>query len=329
MSVPLLEVRGASKRFATGTRWLSGKDVTAVDDVSLRVAGSAIGAPSPRPRAVDRRPRSSSKPITSPIASRPIAGRRDHERSASRGSRGLAPGETLGIVGESGSGKSTLLRMILRLIRPSGGEILFEGKDVWRLSGRELLAVRRRMQAVFQDPASSFNPRHSIGAILAAPLEVHGLGSAKERAMRVAETLEVVGLSATYASRRPHQLSGGQRQRVAVARAIILRPALILADEPTSALDVSVQAQILALLQKTNRELGLACVFVSHNLGVIRAIADRVAVMRGGRILETGAAMALFDSPQHPYTQALLAAVPDPSRIKGSGQASSLVPVPA
>jgi ABC-type glutathione transport system ATPase component len=157
----------ASKRFATGTRWLSGKDFTAVDDVSLRVAGSAIGAPSPRPRAVDRRPRSSSKPITSPIASRPIAGRRDHERSASRGSRGLAPGETLGIVGESGSGKSTLLRMIPRLIRPSGGEILFEGKDVWRLSGRELLAVRRRMQAVFQDPASSFNPRHSIGAILA------------------------------------------------------------------------------------------------------------------------------------------------------------------
>jgi ABC-type glutathione transport system ATPase component len=276
MSVPLLEVRGASKRFATGTRWLSGKDFTAVDDVSLQ----------------------------------------------------LAPGETLGIVGESGSGKSTLLRMILRLIRPSGGEILFEGKDVWRLSGRELLAVRRRMQAVFQDPASSFNPRQSIGAILAAPLEVHGLGSAKERAMRVAETLEVVGLSATYASRRPHQLSGGQRQRVAVARAIILRPALILADEPTSALDVSVQAQILALLQKTNRELGLACVFVSHNLGVIRAIADRVAVMRGGRILETGAATALFDSPQHPYTQALLAAVPDPSRIKGSGQASSLVPVP-
>ena len=227
MSVPLLEVRGASKRFATGTRWLSGKDFTAVDDVSLQ----------------------------------------------------LAPGETLGIVGESGSGKSTLLRMILRLIRPSGGETLFEGKDVWRLSGRELLAVRRRMQAVFQDPASSFNPRQSIGAILAAPLEVHGLGCAKERAMRVAETLEVVGLSATYASRRPHQLSGGQRQRVAVARAIILRPALILADEPTSALDVSVQAQILALLQKTNRELGLACVFVSHNLGVIRAIADRVAVM--------------------------------------------------
>jgi ABC-type glutathione transport system ATPase component len=274
MSAPLLEVRGVSKRFATGTRWLSGKDFTAVDDVSLQ----------------------------------------------------LEPGETLGIVGESGSGKSTLLRMILRLIRPSGGEILFEGKDVWRLSGRELLAVRRRMQAVFQDPASSFNPRQSIGAILAAPLEVHGLGSAKERAMKVAETLEVVGLSATYASRRPHQLSGGQRQRVAVARAIILRPALILADEPTSALDVSVQAQILALLQKTNRELGLACVFVSHNLGVIRAIADRVAVMRGGRIVETGAAMALFESPRHPYPQALLAAVPDPSRIEDSGQ--SLVPTP-
>ena len=226
----------------------------------------------------------------------------------------LEDGRTFGIVGESGSGKSTLLRMVLRLIRPTSGEILFEGRDIWALSGRELLAVRRRMQAIFQDPASSFNPRQSIGAILAAPLEVHSVGTRAQRIKTVAETLELVGLSSTYASRRPHQLSGGQRQRVAIARAIILRPSLIVADEPTSALDVSVQAQILALLQKTNRELGLACVFVSHNLGVIRVIADDVAVMRRGKIIELGDVDQVFEAPREEYTRALIDAVPDPSR---------------
>lgn len=230
----------------------------------------------------------------------------------------LARGRTLGVVGESGSGKSTLLRMILRLIRPTSGEILFEGRDIWGLSGRELLAVRRQMQAIFQDPASSFNPRQSIGAILAAPLEVHGVGTRAERARTVAETLELVGLSPSYASRRPHQLSGGQRQRVAIARAIILRPSLIVADEPTSALDVSVQAQILALLQKTNRDLGLACVFVSHNLGVIRVIADDVAVMRRGKIVEAGAIEQVFETPREEYTRALIEAVPDPSRRRST-----------
>jgi len=230
----------------------------------------------------------------------------------------LEPGRTLGVVGESGSGKSTLLRMALRLIRPTSGKILFEGRDIWTLSGRELLAVRRRMQAIFQDPASSFNPRQSIEAILAAPLEVHRIGTAAGRARTVAETLELVGLSATYASRRPHQLSGGQSQRVAIARAIILRPSLILADEPTSALDVSVQAQILALLQKTNRELGLACVFVSHNLGVIRFIADDVAVMRRGKIVELGSVEQVFEAPREEYTRALIAAVPEPSRRRST-----------
>ena len=226
----------------------------------------------------------------------------------------LENGRTLGIVGESGSGKSTLLRMVLRLIRPTSGEILFEGRDIWALSGRELLAVRRRMQAIFQDPASSFNPRQSIGAILAAPLEVHSVGTRAQRIKTVDETLDLVGLSSTCASRRPHQLSGGQRQRVAIARAIILRPSLIVADEPTSALDVSVQAQILALLQKTNRELGLACVFVSHNLGVIRVIADDVAVMRRGKIIELGDVDQVFEAPREEYTRALIDAVSDPSR---------------
>ena len=237
----------------------------------------------------------------------------------------LRPRRTLGVVGESGSGKSTLLRMILRLIRPTSGEILFDGRDIWTLSGQELLAVRRRMQAIFQDPASSFNPRQSIGAILAAPLEVHSVGTAAERTKTVAETLELVGLSSTYASRRPHQLSGGQRQRVAIARAIILRPSLIVADEPTSALDVSVQAQILALLQKTNRELGLACVFVSHNLGVIRVIADDVAVMRRGKIIELGTVEQVFETPREEYTRALIDAVPDPSRRRSAVLSSQSV----
>ena len=192
----------------------------------------------------------------------------------------IRPGETLGIVGESGSGKSTLLRIILHLIRPTAGQVLFEGQDIWSLSGRRLRDVRRRMQAVFQDPASSFNPRHSIGAILAAPLEVFGVGTRVSQRKKVAESLELVGLNASLAQRYPHQLSGGQRQRVAIARAIMLRPALVLADEPTSALDVSVQAQVLNLFKAMKKDLGLTYVFVSHNLRVIRYISDHVAVMR-------------------------------------------------
>ncbi len=223
----------------------------------------------------------------------------------------LRAGETLGIVGESGSGKSTLLRIGLRLIRPTSGQVLFEGRDIGALEGRELKNVRRRMQAVFQDPMSSFNPRQSVGQILLAPLEVHGVGMSASRLRQVGDTLELVGLNATFMDRYPHQLSGGQRQRVAIARAIILRPSLVVADEPTSALDVSVQAQILNLFKQTKRELGLTCLFVSHSLGVIRYISDRVAVMRLGRIVEIGLAHDIFTNPQHKYTQTLLAAVPD------------------
>jgi ABC-type glutathione transport system ATPase component len=224
----------------------------------------------------------------------------------------VRPGETLGIVGDSGSGKSTLLRMMLRLIRPSEGSIHFGGRDIWTLSGSEVLGLRRQIQAVFQDPASSFNPRHSIGALLSAPLEVHGVGTRESRRNTVSETLSLVGLNAGFLTRYPHQLSGGQRQRVAIARAIILRPSLVLADEPTSALDVSVQAQILNLFKKTKRELGLTYVFVSHNLAVIRYVSDRVAVMRHGTVIEMGESAATFAHPQHPYTRALLEAVPDP-----------------
>jgi ABC-type glutathione transport system ATPase component len=223
----------------------------------------------------------------------------------------LQAGETLGIVGESGSGKSTLLRLALRLERPSSGEVLFEGRNIAALARNELKAVRRRMQAVFQDPTSSFNPRQTVGRILLAPLEVHGIGAGSARRKQVGDTLELVGLNAGFMERYPHQLSGGQRQRIAIARAIILRPALVVADEPTSALDVSVQAQILNLFKQTRRELGLTYLFVSHNLGVIRYVSDRVAVMRLGQIVECGTAHEIFTSPQHDYTRALLAAVPD------------------
>jgi peptide/nickel transport system ATP-binding protein len=220
-------------------------------------------------------------------------------------------GETLGIVGESGSGKSTLLRMILRLAEPTEGKVLFKGQDIWMLSGAELRHMRRSMQAVFQDVTSSFNPRQTVGTILSAPLEVHGIGTRRSHRAKVAETLELVGLDASLATRYPHQLSGGQRQRVAIARAIILRPALVLADEPTSALDVSLQAQILNLFKAMKQELGLTYIFVSHNLAVIRYLSNRVAVMRLGRIVELGPSEAIFDRPRHEYTKALLEAVPD------------------
>lgn len=226
----------------------------------------------------------------------------------------VAEGQTLGIVGESGSGKSTLLRMMLRLIRPTSGRIVFNGQDLWALRGAELLAVRREIQAIFQDPASSFNPRQRIGAILRAPLDVHNIGQRNGRDDRVAETLTRVGLPTDFALRYPHQLSGGQRQRVAIGRAIIMGPSVVLADEPTSALDVSVQAQILNLFRETKKSLGLTSVFVSHNLAVVRYLSDHVAVMKQGEIVESGPSETVFADPQHPYTRALLDAVPDPRR---------------
>jgi ABC-type oligopeptide transport system ATPase subunit len=223
----------------------------------------------------------------------------------------LSPGETLGIVGESGSGKSTLLRMVLRLTKPSSGAILFKGKDVWGASRAELFAIRRDIQAIFQDPASSFNPRHRIGEILEAPLAVHAQGDREERRSRVRQTMSLIGLPEDFAYRYPHQLSGGQRQRVAIARAIILKPSVVLADEPTSALDVSIQAQILNLLQDTKRRLGLTMIFVSHNLAVVRHVSD-LAVMRKGEVLEVADCETLFSNPRHEYTKALIAASPDP-----------------
>jgi peptide/nickel transport system ATP-binding protein len=224
----------------------------------------------------------------------------------------IARGETLGVVGESGSGKSTLLRMVLRLLRPDSGSVLVDGREVWALRGAELKALRRKVQVVFQDPGASFNPRQTVRDLLAAPLEVHGLGDRRDP--RIALTLTRVGLDPAVLDRHPHQLSGGQKQRVGIARAIILEPELLLLDEPTSALDVSVQAQVLNLFRETREALGLTCLFVSHNLAVIRYVADRVVVMRHGRIVETGPAAAVFTAPREDYTKALVAAVPDVAR---------------
>jgi peptide/nickel transport system ATP-binding protein len=238
----------------------------------------------------------------------------------------LERGQTLGIVGESGSGKSTLLRMVLRLIRPTDGTIRIGGTDIWSLSGAELKAFRRRVQPIFQNPASSFNPRQSIASILTAPLEVHGIGDRASRLRMAAELLERVGLPADALHRHPHQLSGGQKQRVAIARAVILKPEIVLADEPTSALDVSVQAQVLDLFAATRRELGLTAIFVSHNLAVVRQISDQVAVMRLGKVVEYGPAEAIFANPQHEYTRALIAAVPDHRNLTRVPEPSEGVP---
>jgi ABC-type glutathione transport system ATPase component len=231
----------------------------------------------------------------------------------------VARGETLGIAGESGSGKSTLLRMMLRLARPTAGVIELEGGDIWKLDRSELRKFRRRVQPVFQNPASSFNPRQTIGAILAAPLEVHGVGTRREHRHLVGAMLERVGLPSDYAQRLPHQLSGGEKQRVAIARATILKPAVLLADEPTSALDVSVQSQILKLLDEVRRDIGLTTVFVSHDLAVVRQISDRVAIMRAGQIVELGTADEVFERPQHDYTRALIASVPSALWRRPSG----------
>jgi oligopeptide transport system ATP-binding protein len=224
----------------------------------------------------------------------------------------LALGETLGIVGESGCGKSTLARALLRLIEPTAGSIRFAGENLRALGARELRRRRRDMQLVFQDPFASLDPRCTVAATLEEPLIVHGQGDKASRRARVAELLNQVGLEPAAASRYPHEFSGGQRQRIAIARAIALRPKLVIADEPVSALDVSIQSQIINLLVDLRQKLGLAFVFISHDLAVVRLVSRRIAVMYLGRVVELATSEALFAAPQHPYTQALLAAIPEP-----------------
>ena len=262
--MPLLEVRGLSKRFPVG-RWIFSKKVYlhAVDGISFH----------------------------------------------------LDENETLGLVGESGCGKSTVCKLILRLIEPDEGEILFKGTDLCRADSETMRLFRREMQIIFQDPYSSLNPRKQVEDIVGDPLEVHGIAKGRKKREMVAKILEKVGLRPEHMARYPHEFSGGQRQRIGIARALILNPKLLLADEPVSALDVSIQAQIINLLDGLKEDFNLSYIIVSHDLGVVEHVCDRIAVMYLGRIVEIASDHDLYDNHKHPYTKALISAVPVPDPL--------------
>ncbi len=278
MSEPLVQLKGLSKHFHTKVRWPRGEIVSP----QARIW-----------RALTRMPAT--------------------VRAVDKVDLDILPGETLGLVGESGCGKSTLGRTVLRLLDPSAGTIVFDGTDVTFRPQSELRPLRRRMQMIFQDPYASLNPRMTVGATLAEPIEIHGLArSAAERRDKVQALLAKVGLRPDMANRYPHEFSGGQRQRIGIARALAVEPRFIVCDEPISALDVSIQAQIVNLLQDLQRDEKLTYLFISHDLKVVQHIADRVAVMYLGRVVELGSAAMIYREPRHPYTQALLSAVPVP-----------------
>jgi ABC-type oligopeptide transport system ATPase subunit len=238
----------------------------------------------------------------------------------------LEQGQTLGLVGESGCGKSTLGRTILKLYEPTEGKIFFEGKEITHLNSKQMRPLRREMQIVFQDPLESLNQRHTVGGILEEPYKIHGIGTPAERKRWVLELLDKIGLPHTAVNRYPHEFSGGQRQRIGIARAIALKPKLLICDESVSALDVSVQAQILNLLLKIQKEMNLSIIFISHDLSVVKHISDHVAVMKKGKVVEMGTAKEVYSSPKNKYTKELLSAIPitHPSqRIKNTSQVAN------
>ena len=257
-----------------------------------------------------------------------------HVRAVDGVSFDLNKGETLGIVGESGCGKSTLAQVLMRLEKPTSGSATFEGRDMFAMKGPELRKLRRDMQIVLQDPYTSLNPRRTVGDIVGEPFEIHPEVAPKgERRRRVQELLDVVGLNPEHIHRYPHQFSGGQRQRIGIARALALKPKVIVCDEPVSALDVSIQAQVMNLLGELQQEFGLSYVFIAHDLGVVRHLSDRVGVMYLGRMVEVGTGEQIYQHPQHPYTQALLSSVPVPDpALRGKREVIRLsgdVPSPA
>jgi ABC-type oligopeptide transport system ATPase subunit len=242
----------------------------------------------------------------------------DHVKAVDGVSFEIGEGETLGLVGESGSGKSTTGYCVLQLLKPTAGSVRFMGHELTRMGRNDLRELRKEMQIVFQDPYSSLNPRMTVGTIVGEPMLVHGQGTRRSREARVRDLLETVGFNPSFTNRYPHEFSGGQRQRIGIARALALNPRLIVCDEPVSALDVSIQAQILNLLKDLQRDLGLAYLFVAHDLAVVRTMSDRIAVMNKGQLVEIGKAEDVYTSPREDYTKALLAAVPvpDPRRMR-------------
>jgi peptide/nickel transport system ATP-binding protein len=242
----------------------------------------------------------------------------DYVRAVDDVSFDIRTGETLGLVGESGSGKSTTGFCVLQLLKPTSGSVLFDGKELTTMSKRDMRAIRREMQIVFQDPYASLNPRMTVGDIVSEPLLIHSVGSRRSRRRSAEQLLEVVGFNPDFINRYPHEFSGGQRQRIGIARALALNPRLIVCDEPVSALDVSIQAQILNLLKDLQIEFGLTYLFIAHDLAVVRAMSDQIAVMNQGKIVEYGPAEKVYTDPQDKYSQALLAAVPvpDPRRMR-------------